>query len=168
LRNKRKEHDDDIMQMTTLLADIVLNPDSKPIAYKERLNKDIQKSLDAKDSLDIASSVPDFSKEKFVDKNVLILGISLSFFLLYFFASAYILEILEEHFLFIIAYHSDLFSFPLLICASFFSAISLFRFILTQGENNNYSKNRVSLFGIIVSLITVAAAIITISKFLIE
>ncbi len=131
------------------------------------LKEEIIKLKATKNSLeDNLNHNPDLEFKTILDKNFYVLALAISFFLLYYYLTNQILNF--DHFIFNenISLFLNNFNFPLLIIASYFSTISLFRFVLIQGSYKKYSKNNLSIFGVLISILTASAAIITIFKFL--
>ena len=170
LKNKRIEYDNEIEQLIKMM-EFGERPELRPKEYFENLNKEIQRIQSKKDNFRSNERFPEFSFHQISSKNVLIGFLSIAFFIIYYnFLSTYNHNLNPRNynnFLNFLFINNKFFIFPLLIISSYFSAISLFRFTLIQGSNNNNSKNKFSFFGLIVSLITLSGAIITISKFII-
>jgi hypothetical protein len=170
LKDKRIEYDNEIQQLIKM-NDLRDHPELRPKEYFENLNNEIQKIQSKKDDFLSTETFPEFSFEQISKKNLLIASLSILFFIAYLnvlSANNYELN-LNNYYnpLNLLFLKNKIFTFPLLIIASYFSVISLFRFTLIQGSNSTNPKNKFSFFGLVVSFITLSGAIITITKFII-
>ena len=166
LNKRKKNYGEEINQLIDQVGKLNVNPESSMENYIHKLNEEIEYIRKKRGDIDNNNLELNLGFERKLQKNIIFYLIIFVFGFIYLNTTLFLLGIRGIDFFNFALHYPDVISFLLLIIGSYFSIISLFRFALTQGSYSNYTKNKMSFFGVLVSLVTLTGAIITISQFL--